>query len=70
MEVTDESIETMKEAYKQLWIAETYANRVDWMMSGDDGEDTMQERLQEELEALEEELKTKDWRRIEEEDED
>ena len=31
------------------------------MMSGDDGEDTFHERLKNELEAFEKELKDKDW---------
>lgn len=68
LELTDESIETMKEAYKQLRIAEIYANRVDWMMSDDDSEETMQDRLGEELKAFEEEYKSKDWSLIEEEE--
>ena len=51
----------MKEAYRQIRIAGIYADRVDWMMSGDDGEDTMQERLKEELAALEKEIASKNW---------
>ena len=35
-----------------LRMAYIYAKRVDWMLSGDDGEDTLVERLQEELQAL------------------
>ena len=57
----DKTIETMKEAYRQLRIAEIYAQRVDWMMSGDDGEDTLQERLREELDEFEKEMENKDW---------
>lgn len=38
LELTDETIETMKEAYRQIRIAEIYATRMDWMMSGDDGD--------------------------------
>ena len=38
LELNDETIETMKEAYRQIRIAGIYADRVDWMMSGDDGE--------------------------------
>lgn len=41
----DPTLETMKEACRQLRIAEIYAQRVDRMMSGDDSEDTMQKRL-------------------------
>lgn len=51
----------MKDAYRQLRIAEIYAQRVDWMMSGDDSEETMQKRLQQELQAFEKEFQTKDW---------
>ncbi len=61
VELTEESIETMKEAWRQLRIAEIYATRVDWMMSGDDDEDTMQERLAEDLESFEQEFRNKDW---------
>lgn len=54
-------LETMKEAYRQIRIAQIYAHRVDWMMSGDDSEETMQQRLMEDLMAFEEEFKDKDW---------
>ncbi len=68
VELTDESIETMKEAWRQLRIAEIYATRVDWMMSGDDGEETMRERLAEDLAAFEEEFRNKDWSLLEEDE--
>lgn len=61
LELTDETIETMKEAYRQIRKARIYADRVDWMMSGDDGEDDLQERLKEELDAFEKEFQSKDW---------
>ena len=61
LELSDETINVMKEAYRQIRIAEIYATRIDWVMSGDDGEDTLQERLNEELEAFEKEFQTKDW---------
>ena len=70
LELTDQPIETMKEAYRQIRIAEIYATRVDWMMSGDDGEDTLRERLKEDLEAFEKEFKTKDWSRSDEDDDE
>lgn len=59
----------MKEAYRQLRIAEIYAQRVDWMISGDDSEETFQERLQEELQAFEKEFQTKDWNAVDMDDE-
>lgn len=44
--------EKMKEAVTQLRIAAVYAQRVDWFLSGDDGDDSFIERLHEELEEL------------------
>lgn len=61
LELTDETIETMKEAYKQIRIAEIYATRIDWMMSGDDGEEDLHERLKDDLDAFEKEFQSKDW---------
>jgi hypothetical protein len=42
----------MKEAVKQLRIAAIYAQRVDWFLSGDDGEESFIERLNEELNEI------------------
>lgn len=42
----------IKEAVKQLRIAAIYAQRVDWFLSGDDGEDSFIERLEEDLNKL------------------
>ena len=61
------SIEIMKEAYRQIRLAEIYATRVDWMMSGDDSEETMVERLKEDIGHFYEELSNKDWKYIDEE---
>ena len=61
LELEDSTLETMKNAYRQLRIAEIYAQRVDWMMSGDDSKETMQKRLQQDLQAFEKEFQTKDW---------
>lgn len=69
LELEDMTLETMKEAYRQLRIAEIYAQRVDWMISGDDSEETLQERLQEELQAFEKEFRTKDWNVVDMDDE-
>ena len=46
--------------YVLLRLAEVYAQRIDWLQSGDDGEDTFHERLAEDLEALDKELEEKD----------
>lgn len=42
----------MKNAIKFLRIAHVYAQRVDWFLSGDDGEESFIERLKEDLDAL------------------
>ena len=44
--------EKMKEAVRQLKIAAIYAQRVDWFLSGDDGDESFIERLEEDLNAL------------------
>ena len=46
---TDETILKFKEAAKYLKIAQVYAQRIDWLVSCDDGEDSFLERLKEEL---------------------
>lgn len=69
LELEDKTLETMKEAYRQLRIAEIYAQRVDWMISGDDSEEMLQKRLQEELQAFEKEFQTKDWSVVDIDDE-
>jgi hypothetical protein len=33
-------------------MAEIYAQRIDWLLSGDDGEDSFRKRLKEDLERL------------------
>ena len=43
----------MKEAVRALKIAQVYAQRVDWLLSGDDGEESFLSRLEEELKKLE-----------------
>ena len=53
MELSDETIDAMKEAYRRIRIAEIYAIRVDWMMSGDDSEKYFRERIKEDLAEFE-----------------
>ena len=43
------TIAGFKEAVRFLRIAEIYAQRVDWLVSGDDGEDSFHSRLADEL---------------------
>lgn len=50
-----ETIREFKKAVRILKQAAVYAQRIDWLLSGDDGEDNFHERLKEELD----ELKTK-----------
>jgi hypothetical protein len=42
----------MKRAVYVLRMAYIYAQRIDWMLSGDDGEESLAERLAEELDEL------------------
>ena len=42
-------------------IAEIYATRVDWMMSGDDSEESFRERIKGDLAEFEKEYAVKDW---------
>ena len=69
LELSDETINAMKEAYRQIRIAEIYATRVDWMMSGDDSEESFRERVKEDLAEFEKEYATKDWTYLDEDDE-
>ena len=48
----DEVIEKMKDAVRALKIAEEYAQRVDWLISGDDGEESFLRRLDENLKKV------------------
>ena len=53
----DEMIEAFKEAVNALRVAQIYAHRIDWYMSGDDGEESFMERLKEDLDKLKNEQK-------------
>lgn len=46
---SDETIKEFKKAVKVLRKAYVYAHRIDYFLSGDDGEETFHERLKEEL---------------------
>ncbi len=54
-EYTDETIQIFKDAVKILRKAAIYAQRIDWLLSGDDDEKSLKERLEEELKELEDE---------------
>ena len=50
----DKTIGRFKEAVKVLRLAEVYAQRIDWLLSCDDDEESFHSRLEEELKKLEE----------------
>jgi hypothetical protein len=47
-----EVIEKFKEGIDILQKAAIYAQRIDWLLSGDDGEETFLERLKKDLDKL------------------
>ena len=49
----DEVIEKMKEGIEVLKRAQIYAHRIDWLLSGDDGEESFLSRLEENLKKIE-----------------
>ena len=48
----DEVIEKFKEASEVIAKAQVYIQRMDWLLSGDDGEESFLERLKEDLNKL------------------
>lgn len=52
-EYPDEIIERFKEAVKILKMANVYAHRIDWLLSGDDGNENFIKRLESELSNIE-----------------
>ncbi len=66
----DEILVEFKKAYEILRKAEIYAQRIDWYLAGDDGEDSFLERLEEELDILNFELPVKKFEVKDDEDED
>lgn len=49
---SEETIEEFKKALDLLSKAAVYAQRIDWLVSGDDSEKAFHDRLKEELESL------------------
>lgn len=49
---SEETIKEFKKGIALLKRAEVYAQRIDWLLSGDDGEDNFHERLKHDLEEL------------------
>ena len=48
----DDVIEEFKKGVEILRKAQIYAQRIDWLISGDDGEESFHKRLKEELDKL------------------
>lgn len=48
----DKTLSEFKNGINALKKAFVYAHRIDWLLSGDDGEETFHKRLKEELEGL------------------
>ena len=51
---TEETIKEFRKGVDILKKAQVYAHRIDWLMSGDDGEESFHKRLKEKLKELEE----------------
>ena len=66
----DEVIEEFKKGYEILRKAEIYAQRMDWLIACDDGEESFLNRLKNDLEVLSFELKNKEFKLEDDEDED
>jgi hypothetical protein len=49
---TPETIAEFEKAVQALKLAYVYAQRIDWLLSGDDGEDSFHKRLQAQLKEL------------------
>lgn len=50
---TNDIIEEFKEGYRLCLMAATYAQRIDWLVSGDDSEQCFHKRLKEDMEQIE-----------------
>lgn len=50
---SDETIKEFKKGVELLKKAEAYANRIDYLLSGDDGEEEFHKRLKKDLEEIE-----------------
>ena len=50
--LSEKTQEEFKNAIRQLKIAQIYAQRIDWLISGDDDDESFHQRLNEELDKL------------------
>ena len=53
--LTEETLAEFRKAIRLLHEAQTYVHRIDWLLSGDDGEDNFHKRLTRDLAQLKEE---------------
>jgi len=53
----DDIIDEFKRGLRYLKMAKIYAQRIDWLVSGDDGDDSFRTRLKEDLNKLKEDEK-------------
>ena len=56
-EYPTEVIEEFKKGYEIMRLAEIYAQRIDWLLSGDDGDESFIKRLKSDKDILDLELK-------------
>lgn len=49
---SDKTISQLLKGVKALRVAEAYAQRIDWLLSGDDGEESFYKRLKDDLEEI------------------
>lgn len=56
-EYSDEIIEKFKEGLKHIELAHIYMQRLDWLLSGDDGDESFISRLEDDLKKLDDERK-------------
>lgn len=51
-EYSEETVKEILIGLTHLEFAKTYLHRIDWLLSGDDGEESFHERLKEDLDKL------------------
>ncbi len=54
---SNETLKEFKEGFRLCKLAHVYVQRIDWLLSGDDGEENFHKRLKDDLEALDREIK-------------
>lgn len=49
----EQTVQEFRRGLRYLELAQIYAQRIDWLVSGDDGENSFHERLKEDIQELE-----------------